>query len=117
MISLNVIPIAMANGQMCLSCVPRLGSPTASIMLVRKMQDICTLVGQKSPCSLCTTLSCLLLSLSPVGYPKEERFAGRPTYRKSGVYELLKDKGSMGFHAGWEQPHWFYKPGDEFGYK
>ncbi|XP_059214556.1 dimethylglycine dehydrogenase, mitochondrial [Centropristis striata] len=52
-----------------------------------------------------------------VGYPKEERFAGRPTYRKSGVYELLKDKGSMGFHAGWEQPHYFYKPGDDIGYK
>ncbi|XP_068562619.1 dimethylglycine dehydrogenase, mitochondrial [Cebidichthys violaceus] len=52
-----------------------------------------------------------------VGYPKEERFAGRPTHRKSGVYELLKDKGSMGFHAGWEQPHWFYKPGDDIGYK
>ncbi|KAG7238626.1 hypothetical protein INR49_030700 [Caranx melampygus] len=52
-----------------------------------------------------------------VGYPKEERFAGRPTIRTSGVYELLKDKASMGFHAGWEQPHWFYKPGDETGYK
>ncbi|XP_030598580.1 dimethylglycine dehydrogenase, mitochondrial [Archocentrus centrarchus] len=52
-----------------------------------------------------------------VGYPKEERFAGRPTCRTSGVYELLKDKGSMGFHAGWEQPHWFYKPGDDIGYK
>lgn len=56
-------------------------------------------------------------SLVLVGYPKEERFAGRPTYRQSGVYQLLKDKGSMGFHAGWEQPHWFYKPGDETGYK
>ncbi|XP_019728556.1 dimethylglycine dehydrogenase, mitochondrial [Hippocampus comes] len=52
-----------------------------------------------------------------VGYPKEERFAGRPTYRRSGVYDLLKDKSSMGFHAGWEQPHWFYKPGDDTGYK
>ncbi|XP_005802531.1 dimethylglycine dehydrogenase, mitochondrial [Xiphophorus maculatus] len=52
-----------------------------------------------------------------VGYPKEERFAGRPTCRTSGVYELLKDKCSMGFHAGWEQPHWFYKPGDDTGYK
>ncbi|XP_020511955.1 dimethylglycine dehydrogenase, mitochondrial [Labrus bergylta] len=52
-----------------------------------------------------------------VGYPKEERFAGRPSCRMSGVYELLKDKASMGFHAGWEQPHWFYKPGDEVGYK
>ncbi|XP_042365923.1 dimethylglycine dehydrogenase, mitochondrial [Plectropomus leopardus] len=52
-----------------------------------------------------------------VGYPKEERFCGRPTYRTSGVYELLKNKASMGFHAGWEQPHWFYKPGDDIGYK
>lgn len=52
-----------------------------------------------------------------VGYPKEERFAGRPTKRTSGVYELLKEKCSMGFHAGWEQPHWFYKPGDDIEYK
>ncbi|KAJ7335883.1 hypothetical protein JRQ81_013824 [Phrynocephalus forsythii] len=52
-----------------------------------------------------------------VGYPKEERFAGRPTERVSGLYEVLKSKCSMGFHAGWEQPHWFYKPGDETGYK
>ncbi|XP_015275090.1 PREDICTED: dimethylglycine dehydrogenase, mitochondrial [Gekko japonicus] len=52
-----------------------------------------------------------------VGYPKEERFAGRPTERVSGLYENLKAKCSMGFHAGWEQPHWFYKPGDDIGYK
>ncbi|KAM4709681.1 dimethylglycine dehydrogenase, mitochondrial [Discoglossus pictus] len=52
-----------------------------------------------------------------VGYPKEERFAGRPTERVSGVYDVLKTKCSMGFHAGWEQPHWFYKPGDDTGYK
>ncbi|XP_064413699.1 dimethylglycine dehydrogenase, mitochondrial isoform X2 [Latimeria chalumnae] len=52
-----------------------------------------------------------------VGYPKEERFAGRPTERVSGIYDLLKSKASMGFHAGWEQPHWFYKPGDDTGYK
>ncbi|XP_053303954.1 dimethylglycine dehydrogenase, mitochondrial [Spea bombifrons] len=52
-----------------------------------------------------------------VGYPKEERFAGRPTERVSGLYNLLKTKCSMGFHAGWEQPHWFYKPGDDVGYK
>ncbi|XP_059500806.1 dimethylglycine dehydrogenase, mitochondrial isoform X2 [Stegostoma tigrinum] len=52
-----------------------------------------------------------------VGYPKEERFAGRPTKRVSGIYETLKAKGSMGFHAGWEQPHWFYKPGDDAGYR
>uniref|UniRef100_A0A8C6L049 Dimethylglycine dehydrogenase, mitochondrial n=1 Tax=Nothobranchius furzeri TaxID=105023 RepID=A0A8C6L049_NOTFU len=59
----------------------------------------------------------LLTLVFPVGYPKEERFAGRPTSRTSGVFELLKDKCSMGFHAGWEQPHWFYKPGDDTGYK
>ncbi|XP_020777288.1 dimethylglycine dehydrogenase, mitochondrial [Boleophthalmus pectinirostris] len=52
-----------------------------------------------------------------VGYPKEERFEGRPTKRTSGIYDLLKDKCSMGFHAGWEQPHWYYKPGDDTGYK
>ncbi|XP_023678798.2 dimethylglycine dehydrogenase, mitochondrial isoform X1 [Paramormyrops kingsleyae] len=52
-----------------------------------------------------------------VGYPKEERFAGRPTHRVSGVYDQLKSKASMGFHAGWEQPHWFYKDGDETGYR
>uniref|UniRef100_A0A8C2B4B7 Dimethylglycine dehydrogenase, mitochondrial n=1 Tax=Cyprinus carpio TaxID=7962 RepID=A0A8C2B4B7_CYPCA len=34
-----------------------------------------------------------------------------------GVYELLKDRCSMGFHAGWEQPHYFHKPGDDTGYK
>jgi dimethylglycine dehydrogenase len=52
-----------------------------------------------------------------VGFPKEERFAGRPTYRTSGVYNLLQDKASMGFHSGWEQPHWFCKDGDDAGYK
>ncbi|XP_068952407.1 dimethylglycine dehydrogenase, mitochondrial isoform X1 [Petaurus breviceps papuanus] len=50
-------------------------------------------------------------------YPKEERFAGRPTKRISGLYNILNSKCSMGFHAGWEQPHWFYKPGHEPGYK
>ncbi|XP_056680780.1 LOW QUALITY PROTEIN: dimethylglycine dehydrogenase, mitochondrial [Monodelphis domestica] len=52
-----------------------------------------------------------------VGYPKEERFAGRPTKRISGLYNILNSKCSMGFHAGWEQPHWFYKSGHEPGYK
>ncbi|XP_055792046.1 dimethylglycine dehydrogenase, mitochondrial-like [Salvelinus fontinalis] len=51
------------------------------------------------------------------GYSKEERFAGHPTHRIRGVYELLKGKASMGFHAGWERPHWFYKPGYIAGYK
>ena len=36
-----------------------------------------------------------------VGYPKEERFAGRPTSRVSGIYQTLLDKGAqMGFHSG-----------------
>ncbi|XP_073791697.1 dimethylglycine dehydrogenase, mitochondrial [Danio rerio] len=52
-----------------------------------------------------------------VGFPKEERFAGRPTVRVSGVYELLKHRCSMGFHSGWEQPHYFHKPGDHTGYR
>lgn len=52
-----------------------------------------------------------------VGYPKEERFAGRPTQRVSGLYETLESKCSMGFHAGWEQPHWFYRPGQDTQYR
>nr|KAF6354699.1 dimethylglycine dehydrogenase [Myotis myotis] len=52
-----------------------------------------------------------------VGYPKEERFAGRPTQRVSGLYKTLESKCSMGFHAGWEQPHWFYKLGQDTGYR
>ncbi|GAB6032248.1 hypothetical protein CHUAL_010888 [Chamberlinius hualienensis] len=36
-----------------------------------------------------------------VGYPKEERWAGRPTSRTSPIYNILLDKGAqMGFHAG-----------------
>ncbi|PAA86092.1 hypothetical protein BOX15_Mlig007960g1 [Macrostomum lignano] len=46
-----------------------------------------------------------------VGYPKEERFAGRPTKRAaqtSALYDELKSAGAeFGFHNGWEQPHWF----------
>jgi len=53
-----------------------------------------------------------------VMYPKEERFSGRPTYRISGLYNTLLDKGcSMGFHSGWEQPHWFSRPGQEPSYR
>uniref|UniRef100_A0A2K6EZE8 Dimethylglycine dehydrogenase, mitochondrial n=1 Tax=Propithecus coquereli TaxID=379532 RepID=A0A2K6EZE8_PROCO len=52
-----------------------------------------------------------------VGYPKEERFAGRPTQRVSGLYKILESKCSMGFHSGWEQPHWFYKPGQDTQYR
>lgn len=51
-------------------------------------------------------------------YPKEERWAGRPTCRVSGAYEMMKDRGAeMGFHAGWEQPAWFALPEDCKGYK
>ncbi|KAG1709814.1 Dimethylglycine dehydrogenase, mitochondrial [Nymphon striatum] len=51
-------------------------------------------------------------------YPKDERLAGRPTQRVSGIYETLKERGAeMSFHAGWEQPAWFALPGDEPGYK
>ncbi|KAK8758858.1 hypothetical protein V5799_003507 [Amblyomma americanum] len=50
-------------------------------------------------------------------YPKEERWAGRPTQRVSGIYDQLVERGAeMGFHAGWEQPAWFSQPGDEGGY-
>ena len=34
-------------------------------------------------------------------YPKEERFAGRPTQRRNAIYgTLLKNGAEMGFHAG-----------------
>ncbi|XP_065060512.1 dimethylglycine dehydrogenase, mitochondrial-like [Rhopilema esculentum] len=50
-------------------------------------------------------------------YPKEERFAARPQ-RTSPVYEhTLKEGAEMGFHNGWEVPHWYQQPGDEMGYK
>ncbi|XP_072166701.1 dimethylglycine dehydrogenase, mitochondrial-like [Diadema setosum] len=53
-----------------------------------------------------------------VAFPKEERFAGRPTSRMSGAYGLMKERGAQfGFHAGWEQPHWFALEGDEAGYR
>ncbi|KAF8793582.1 Dimethylglycine dehydrogenase like protein [Argiope bruennichi] len=51
-------------------------------------------------------------------YPKEERFAGRPTARVSGVYKAMLIRGAeMGFHAGWEQPAWFSTKSDEKGYR
>ena len=35
------------------------------------------------------------------GYPKEERFAGRPTCRVTAIHETLKEAGAEhGFHAG-----------------
>lgn len=46
-------------------------------------------------------------------FPKEERWAGRPTERVSGVYEETKERGAaFGFHAGWEQPHFFATKGE-----
>ena len=40
-------------------------------------------------------------SNNAVGFPKEERFAGRPTERVSGVYEILKKRGAHhGLHGG-----------------
>ncbi|KAL5260238.1 hypothetical protein ACHWQZ_G010380 [Mnemiopsis leidyi] len=46
-------------------------------------------------------------------FPKEERWAGRPTARVSGAYEETKARGAaFGFHAGWEQPHWFATQGE-----
>ncbi|CAM1318819.1 DMGDH (predicted) [Pycnogonum litorale] len=51
-------------------------------------------------------------------YPKDERYAGRPTSRISGAYESMLARGAeMSFHAGWEQPAWFALKGDEPGYK
>ena len=46
------------------------------------------------------------------GYPKEERWAGRPTARVSGVHDTWRDRfgAYYGFHNGWEQPHWFAWP-------
>ncbi|GLG96783.1 uncharacterized protein GBIM_03690 [Gryllus bimaculatus] len=45
-----------------------------------------------------------------VPYPHEERTAGRPTLRRSGIFDvLLEKKGQMSFHSGWEQPSWFAK--------
>ncbi|XP_013778311.1 dimethylglycine dehydrogenase, mitochondrial-like [Limulus polyphemus] len=53
-----------------------------------------------------------------ISYPKEERWAGRPTARTTTMYEKQLERGAeMGFHAGWEQPAWFALPGDEKGYK
>ncbi|CAG0897673.1 unnamed protein product [Darwinula stevensoni] len=51
------------------------------------------------------------LNNSPT-YPKEERFAGRPTQRVSGIHSATKQRGAfMHFAAGWEVPAWFAKPG------
>jgi dimethylglycine dehydrogenase len=53
-----------------------------------------------------------------IGYPKEERPAGRPTSRVSPIYDRLAARGAeFGFHSGWEQPNWFALPGDVSGYR
>ena len=53
-----------------------------------------------------------------IGYPHEERPAGRPTYRISGVHsELLNAGAFMGFHSGWEQPDWYAAKGEVAEYK
>ncbi|XP_054715823.1 dimethylglycine dehydrogenase, mitochondrial-like [Uloborus diversus] len=51
-------------------------------------------------------------------FPKEERWAGRPTSRVPSAYGLMLKRGAeMNFHAGWEQPAWFALEGDDKGYK
>lgn len=53
-----------------------------------------------------------------LGYPREERFAGRPTSRTSGAHQLLEDRGAhMEQHTGWEQPGWFAELGTKPEYK
>ena len=47
-----------------------------------------------------------------IGYPQEERAAGRPA-KTSPVYQRLKDKGArFGARGGWERAVYFPKPGD-----
>ena len=49
-----------------------------------------------------------------LGYPHEERTAGRPTSRPRPLYDLLVAAGAhMGFSAGWEVPLWFAGPGSK----
>ncbi len=46
-----------------------------------------------------------------IGYPHEERPAGRPALT-SPVYSTLKEKGAVfGARAGWERAAWFPRPG------
>jgi len=48
-----------------------------------------------------------------VGFPNEERPAGRPA-RTSPVYPLLRAKGAVfGQRAGWERACWFPRPGKD----
>ena len=53
-----------------------------------------------------------------LGYPHEERTAGRPTSRPRPLYDLLVAAGAhMGFSAGWEVPLWFAGPGSKPEYQ
>ncbi len=48
-----------------------------------------------------------------IGYPNEERPAGRPA-RHSPLYDRLQRKGAvMGARAGWERACWFPRPGED----
>jgi dimethylglycine dehydrogenase len=48
-----------------------------------------------------------------IGYPNEEREAGRPA-KTSPLYGLLKAKGAyFGARAGWERACWFPRPGKD----
>ncbi|MEI8299632.1 MAG: FAD-dependent oxidoreductase [Pseudomonadota bacterium] len=50
-----------------------------------------------------------------IGYPQEERPAGRPA-KTSPAYQRLKDKGAVfGARGGWERAVYFPKPGDTGG--
>jgi len=50
------------------------------------------------------------------GYPKEERYAGRPM-RTTPLYDVLKEAGAQfTFSSGWEVPKWYAKEGDQEGY-
>ncbi|XP_063678864.1 dimethylglycine dehydrogenase, mitochondrial-like isoform X1 [Bolinopsis microptera] len=52
------------------------------------------------------------MNTSPA-YPKEERWAGRPTERVSGAYQEIKERGAaFGFNAGWEQARFFATQGE-----
>jgi dimethylglycine dehydrogenase len=53
-----------------------------------------------------------------IGYPHEERHAGRPTGRVNMIYDELVSAGAfMGFHHGWEQPDWYSADGSKPEYK
>jgi len=53
-----------------------------------------------------------------IGYPHEERFAGRPTSRPSPLQEELLAAGAhMGFSSGWEVPLWYSAPGEKPHYE